>query len=395
MPKGRLKWTLTFVFKIFWETVKEREHGCLKKNTFCRRILADMLKTKQTHPSLTSLIRLMKASLLSLAFLLRFSPFNPSRRNCSRSKRQIKDKSTHTNWSHLLILAFYSAASVPNTLLGGSSYHSENNNARTNTALTSNRSLFQEWAAWMKRRHDKKQGWNLHISHPCWVCASSFTKTVSKTRYLVPKDVWERGKQSVRTNKQTNKRWLAVLPEMSAVKSSGISRILPQAALDGPVGEAPADTEAAAGFEMRKLIGWLLNGDHTQLLPAACCPCPRWLSPPAMRRSWRFDGASLRTLIKSNDRVFWLIPDHVSLKLWSVLAVCHTGHGRNVFSFPFAMIPALWICQHCKSKQASLTVEKVIKLFLCQIYSSVGNRCFKESFVALVCSYTLNATSFV
>lgn len=60
--------------------------------TFCTRILADMLTTKQTYPSLTSLIRLMKASLLSLAFLLRFSPFNPSRRNCSRSKRQIKGK---------------------------------------------------------------------------------------------------------------------------------------------------------------------------------------------------------------------------------------------------------------------------------------------------------------
>lgn len=35
---------------------------------------------------------------------------------------------------------------------------------------------------------------------------------------------------------------------------------------------------------------------------------------------------------------------------------------------------SLWICQHCKSKQASLIVEKAIKLFLGQIYSSLSNR---------------------
>lgn len=40
------------------------------------------------YPRLTSLIRLMKASLFSFAFLLKLSPFNPSLRNCSRSETQ-------------------------------------------------------------------------------------------------------------------------------------------------------------------------------------------------------------------------------------------------------------------------------------------------------------------
>lgn len=68
------------------------------------------------------------------------------------------------------------------------------------------------------------ENWNLHIGHPCWVCASSFNKTVSyKLDFFLQQAIKEHEKQSARTNRQ---QISDILPEMSAVNSSGTGRIV-------------------------------------------------------------------------------------------------------------------------------------------------------------------------
>lgn len=70
----------------------------------------------------------------------------------------------------------------------------------------------------------------LKLTHQsCWVCASSFNKTVSykldffSSSYFLQQAINEHGKQSARTNRQ---QISDILPEMSAVNSSGTGRIV-------------------------------------------------------------------------------------------------------------------------------------------------------------------------
>lgn len=70
--------------KLWWEDSKRMSthyFPILQARVTCLELRPSThKKRKQAYPILTSLIRLMKASLLSFAFLLRHSPFNPSPR---------------------------------------------------------------------------------------------------------------------------------------------------------------------------------------------------------------------------------------------------------------------------------------------------------------------------
>lgn len=92
---------------------------------------------KQTYPNLTSLIRLMNASFFSFAFLLKFSPFNPSLRKFSRSKQQTHQVKTCTQ-AKLITLhwlwCFILAAKWPRT--DGDHLTLQNKTTQNNTGHT-------------------------------------------------------------------------------------------------------------------------------------------------------------------------------------------------------------------------------------------------------------------
>lgn len=79
---------LTFVLKLLWKTVWEKKTANkVNHNNLCTckanqnwSILMYAGSSHESYPCLTSFILLMKASLFSFAFLLRFSAFNPSMR---------------------------------------------------------------------------------------------------------------------------------------------------------------------------------------------------------------------------------------------------------------------------------------------------------------------------
>lgn len=169
----------------------------------------------QTYPSLTSLIRLMKASLFSLAFLLKFSPFNPSQRKFSRSEH----KTEKTQWlSVMYFVCFFVCLAVKQSSPGGCGPIISHN-----STLTLNSPLFVIINSVFE--------WNSSTAVCCWHAAGQEKKNFvlsllplsPKRPFLKTNPQWTSLKWTTNTKRQ---RRICTLPEIRLDNSSGTARIV-------------------------------------------------------------------------------------------------------------------------------------------------------------------------